>query len=126
MANRTFAFSYSKFSRVLLGILGTGPAFSNVTVSDVNVRVRMGWAFSATIPRAQIVSATPDRKPALMGYGVHGWRGKWAVNGSDDGIVKLTISPEIHARTVGIFAITLRELYLSLEDADGFLASLNG
>ncbi|MCC6705858.1 MAG: hypothetical protein IT334_13350 [Thermomicrobiales bacterium] len=58
-----------------------------------------------------------------MGWGVHGWRGKWVVNGSDDGIVKLTISPQIHARTL-IFAITLRELYLSLEDPEGFLAAL--
>ncbi|MCC6704786.1 MAG: hypothetical protein IT334_07895, partial [Thermomicrobiales bacterium] len=99
MSQRTFAFSYSKFNRALLRILGLGPGLSRVTVTDDAVRVRMGWAFSATIPRAQIIAAGRDRKPPLMGWGVHGWRGKWVVNGSDDGIVKLTISPQIHART---------------------------
>jgi hypothetical protein len=46
------------------------------------------------------------------------------VNGSDDGIVKLTINPPAHVRMM-VFAFKARELYVSLEDPDGFLATLN-
>lgn len=118
-----FAISYSGLNRPLLTVLGMGTGQSGVVVTDTEVRVRMGWAFNAAIPRERITSAERGTKPALFGWGVHGWRGRWVVNGSDRGIVRLTIDPPILTRTL-IFAIQPRELFVSLEEPDRFLATL--
>ncbi len=58
-----------------------------------------------------------------MGWGVHGWRGRWLVNGSSHGIVVLGIDPPARARTLGL-PVRLRELAVSLEDPVGFAAAL--
>jgi len=125
MATRTFPISYSRFNRAFMSLLLMGPSRSGVTVSDDFVDVRMGWAFDARIPRTQITAAAPGEKPRLSGWGVHGWGGTWTVNGSSEGIVKLTIDPPVHARTL-VFAIKLHTLYVSLEDTAGLIAALEG
>lgn len=84
----------------------------------------MGWAFDARIPRHQITSAARGKKPRFAGWGVHGRRGVWTVNGTDRGMVKLTIDPPVYVRSL-IFAISLRVLFVSLDDADGFITELN-
>jgi hypothetical protein len=94
-----------------------------VTVTETDVHVRMGWAFDATIPRARITSAARATKPAMFGWGVHGWNGRWVVNGSDSGIVRLTIDPPILTRML-IFALRPRELFISLDEPDRFLTAL--
>lgn len=124
MSTRQFSISYTSFNRKLLKVFGMGPNKSSVAVTETDVRVRMGWGFDGTIPRNLIVSATRAEKPAGKGWGVHGWAGSWVVNGSDEGIVKLTIDPPVHARMI-IFAVKLRELYVSLDDPEGFLAAIN-
>jgi hypothetical protein len=124
MRTQQFSISYTRFNRVLFKVLGMGRNQSGVTVSDSTVRVHMGWGFDGTIARNHIVAATHARKPWWRGWGVHGWSGSWVVNGSDDGIVKLTINPPAHVRMM-VFAFKARELYVSLEDPDGFLATLN-
>lgn len=118
-----FAIAFSGLNKPLLALLGMGPGRSGVTVTDTDVRVRMGWAFNAAIPRDRITSAAKATKPALFGWGVHGWRGRWVVNGSDSGMVRLTIDPPMLTRTL-IFAIQPHELYISLEDPDRFLAAI--
>jgi hypothetical protein len=118
-----FSILYTGVNRPLLGLVGLGPSFSGVTVTDADVRIRMGWAMNAAIPRAHITAAVKADKPAMFGWGVHGWRGRWVVNGSDAGMVRLTIDPPVHARTL-VFAIRPHELYISLADPDGFLAAL--
>jgi len=121
--SKQFDINYTGINRPILSVFGLGPRFSRVTVSDTSVRIRMGWAFDATIPRDQISTAEKAKKPAMFGWGAHGWRGRWVVNGSDAGIVRLTIDPPVHARTL-LFAIRPHELYISFEDPDGFLAAL--
>ena len=118
-----FAISYSGLNKPLLAVLGMGPGRSGVVVTDSEVRVRMGWAFNAAIPRERITAAEKTTKPALFGWGVHGWRGRCVVNGSDSGIVRLAIDPPILTRTL-IFAIQPHELFISLEEPDRFLATL--
>ena len=122
-AEKTFTIRYTGINRPILSLVGLGPRWSGVTVTDAEVRVRMSWAFNAAIPRDRITEAVRAKKPALFGWGVHGWRGRWVVNGSDDGIVRLTIDPPIHARIL-IFAIKPHQLFISLDDPDGFLAAL--
>jgi hypothetical protein len=120
---RRFAFSYGVF-RLLLSVLGMGPAFSSVELDGENLRVRMGWAFRATIPVAHITGTRP-RQGLVGGIGVHGWRGRWLVNGATTGLLTLTIDPP--ARALAVFVPTrLRALTLSLEDPDGLSAALAG
>jgi hypothetical protein len=123
MATTKFPILFTGINLPILKAVGMGPARSAVTVTDDHVHVKMGWGFNGTIPRSQIKAAVRARKPKLAGWGVHGWGGKWTVNGSNDGIVKLTIEPRVMVRML-VFAITVRELHISLEDPDEFLAAI--
>jgi hypothetical protein len=118
---RTFGFRYGAL-RLLLSVLGMGPAFSSVEVDDDSLRVRMGWAFRTTIAVRHITDVRA-RQGLVGGIGVHGWGGRWLVNGAATGLVTLTIDPPGHASVIFI-AVRLRELTVSLEDPDAFLAAL--
>jgi hypothetical protein len=59
----------------------------------------------------------------VTGWGVHGWRGTWLVNGSADGLVRLDIDPPVKARTAMV-PVRLRTLRVSLADPTAFLADL--
>ncbi|HEX4984197.1 MAG TPA: hypothetical protein VFV63_21010, partial [Ilumatobacteraceae bacterium] len=59
----------------------------------------------------------------VWGWGVHGWRGRWLVNGSSHGIVVVGIDPPAKARVLGV-PVRLRELAISLEDPAGFAAAI--
>ena len=108
--------------RLLLTVLGMGPGLSGAELEGDTLRVRMGWAFRATIPVDGITGARP-RQGLVGGIGVHGWRGRWLVNGATTGLVVLAIDPTVRAWATGV-PVRLRELTLSLEDPDGFLAAL--
>ena len=54
---------------------------------------------------------------------VHGWRGKWLVNGSSSGLVRIDLEPPAHART-GPVPITVRELTVSVDDREELVAAL--
>src|ERR1700680_3018948 len=116
-----FRFSYGVF-RPLLSLLGMGPRFSRVELEDGTLRVRMGWAFRASIPAHQITAVQP-RSGLVGGIGVHGWRGRWLVNGATTGLVAITVDPSVRALGTGVPA-KLRELPLSLEDPDALVAAL--
>jgi hypothetical protein len=119
----SFALDYSRFNGVLLSLLGLGPARSGVEVDHASVRVRMGWAFRAELPRSAVRAASRQERLPFPGWGVHGWRGRWLVNGSSRGLVRIELEPASTARTVG-FRISLRELWLSLEQPDELVAVL--
>lgn len=118
-----FALSFNVFMRVLCGLLRMGPAQSGVWIDDHTVRVRMGWAFSATFSLDDVASADHLEHLAWWwGQGVHGFRGRCIVNGSNQGLVRLHLDPG--ARTGSWPRIPVHDLTLSLEDPDGFLAAL--
>ena len=120
-ATRTFAFRYGIF-RALLSVLGMGPRFSRVELRDGRLRVRMGVAFRARVPTERITGAL--RRTGLVGgIGVHGWRGRWLVNGSARGLVRLEIDPPTRA-FVMLFPVRLRELTLSLVEPDELVEAL--
>lgn len=111
------------FWHALLVLLGLGPRRSSVVIDPDEVRIRMGWAFRATIDRRSMgAQAVADTSP-WAGIGVHGWRGRWLVNGSVSGIVRIDIDPPSRARVMGV-PIRLHTLLVSLDDPDGFLAGL--
>jgi hypothetical protein len=90
-------------------LIGLSPARSGVWVGRDSLRV-MG--FRAEIPRWAVREIGPDGA-AVGGWGVHGWRGRWLVNGSSSGLVRLEIEPEVQAWVMGI-PVRLRTLRLSL------------
>ncbi len=111
--------------RIFMVVLLAGPRHSAIRVSDDAVEVKMGvggWAFGGTVPRSSIVEIKTLTGP-VWAWGAHGWKGRWLVNGSSDGLVSLTLQPPAPARTLG-YPLKVRELVLSLADPDGFVSEL--
>lgn len=117
-----FAFRYDQWVGWVLGLLGSGRSRSWVDVHDEEVEVRLGIAFSSTVSRSSIVSVS-GRRGRVLGWGAHGWRGRWLVNGSSKGLVVLHLEPPARGRVLG-FPVTVRELALSLENPLGFCHAL--
>jgi hypothetical protein len=116
-----FGIYYGAWRPLLVG-LGMGPRFSGVELDDDELHVKMGWAFRARVQRATITGAQTVTG-RVGGVGVHGWRGRWLVNGSMERIVGLDIEPSGRAIATG-FPVHLHYLALSLEDPEAFLAAL--
>ena len=118
---KRFAIRYGAFGP-LLSLLGLGPWRSGLELDGERLQVRMGWGFSATVPRAQIRSA--EHSEGLVGgIGVHGWRGRWLVNGAASGLVALHIEPPARAWAIGV-PVKLTSLRVSVEDPDALLRAL--
>jgi len=114
--------SFNRFMRILMTPLLAGPRRCRVQVGAEHLYVTMGagaWAFAALIPRASILRVAPDTR-RVGGWGAHGWRGRWLVNGSSRGMVCVDIDPPARASCFG-FPIKLRQLRLSLEDPERFV-----
>ena len=80
----------------MMGVVGMTPSRCYVDVDDTHVRVRMGMWFELDTERSVVRSAEPDHE-RVLGWGVHGWRDRWLVNGSSSGIVRLTLDPSARA-----------------------------
>jgi hypothetical protein len=121
---RRFPVRFGAFNTVLMTVLGIGPGRAYAELGDDDLVVRMGWAFSARIPRAAVVEAAPLGRYVWWAYGVHAaGRKRWIVNGSGHRVVRLRFEPLQRGRVSGI-PVRLRELWISLQDPDGFLAAL--
>ena len=118
-----FQIRYDRWCGWMLGLLGMGRRYSHVTVGSDAVVVRMGWSFSSRIDRAAIRSVARD-DGSVWGWGVHGWRGRWLVNGSSHGLVRIEIDPPSRSAVVG-FPVRLRTLRVSVVDPDGLVAALS-
>jgi hypothetical protein len=119
--SQRFNFSYGAL-RLLLTLLGLGPGLSRIEVRPAEVVVRMGWGFRTTIPRGSITRAYDDQAMGL-GIGVHGWRGRYLVNGSMSGIVTIEVQPACRASLMGL-PVRLTKLQVSAEDPSGLVASI--
>ena len=117
-----YTFSYHGIGGWVTRALGLGPRFSNIEVSDETVKVRFGWAFRASIPRRSIIAAAPGSGRPFS-RGAHGWRGRWLVNGSADGLVTLTIEPATRAWVTGV-PVKLRELTVSVDAPSELMEAL--
>jgi hypothetical protein len=101
--------------------LGLGPQNSELRVEAGNLRVKMGWAFTASIPLASIRSAEASSE-RVFEAGVHGSRNRWLVNGSRKGLVKLTMDPPARAK-VWRRSVTVSSLVVSVTDPDALIAA---
>ncbi|MEA2130368.1 MAG: hypothetical protein QOJ85_3259, partial [Solirubrobacteraceae bacterium] len=113
-----------RFGRLkpLFTLLGITPGWSYIDVAPDIVRVRMGWAFGADVSRTSIRSARRVRN--AISIGVHGWRGRWLVNGAAGPLVAVAIDPPAPARVLG-FPVRLRELVVSVDDPDALIRALS-
>src|SRR5258705_10772237 len=119
MKSVEFQFSYNAFIRVLMTPMLLGPRYSTVRVDDDHVSVRMGlggWAFAAIVPRASITEVARAAGPVL-GWGVHGWRGLWLVNGPSKGPVRIKIEARARGRWLGV-PLLICKLTVSLREPD--------
>jgi len=125
MAETTrFPIRFSSANGILFRGLLIPPSSASVELDPDTIHVRMSWAFSARIPRRLVAKAGPGKPPTIrFTAGAHGWRGRWLVNGAADGIVTMELAEPVRAHVSG-FPIRLKELSVSLEDPDGFLAAL--
>ena len=109
-----FPIRFDGWYRILSSALLLRPSDSYVELNGDHLSVRMGWAFSARIPRSSVV-ATTLLDTAPLSRGVHGFAGRWLVNGSGEGILVLDLKPTEQARVLG-FPVRLRQLLVSLDD----------
>ncbi|WP_197084893.1 hypothetical protein [Saccharothrix sp. ST-888] len=117
-----FPIRYDSWFVPLATAFGLGRRRAGVRIGEGVVTVRLGWAFRARIPLNTIRSAGPD-SGGVTGWGVHGFGGHWLVNGSAKGLVRLELDPPVRAYAVQV-PVRLRELRLSLDQPDVFLAAL--
>ncbi len=112
-------FTGANKAMVLLGVV---PEHCRVEVDDGELRVRMAWLFRLDVPRAQVRSVARD-DGRVWGWAAHGWRGKWVVNGSSSGLVRIELDPAGHGRVAG-FDVEVRVLMVSVEDPDALVEAL--
>ena len=122
MTPTRFTIRYGRWCGWLLGLIGIGRRFSGVEVTTTEVVVTMGWAFRWRFPRAAIVSVEHDHD-RVWGWGVHGWRRVWLVNGSSHGLVRIVIDPAVRGRVVMV-SCRIDTVRVSVEDPDGLIAAL--
>ncbi|MBS2028271.1 MAG: hypothetical protein JST54_10230 [Deltaproteobacteria bacterium] len=115
-----FEATYGALSTMLF----LAPADSYVDVLDDAIEVRMAWAFRARFPKDSVRHAAPGAHVPLT-RGVHGWAGRWLVNGSGDGILTLDLAPTQRARVMG-FPVKLKQLMVSVDEPDVVAAKLRG
>ena len=113
-AGQRFPIRFDRAYAVLSRALFLSPSDSYVAIDGDEVAVRMAWGFRARFPRATVEGVgLLENHP--ISRGVHGFGGRWLVNGSGDGIVSIKLAQPQRAWVMG-FPVRLRELMVSLED----------
>ncbi len=124
MNTKQFPILFDSWYGIVSGAMLLPPANSYVEVDDEAVRVRMGWAFRAHFPRTAVASATEAHERPLS-RGVHGFAGRWLVNGSARGILTIDLMPVQRGYVMG-FPVRLRRLMVSVADPAALAAALVG
>jgi hypothetical protein len=106
---------YSRAWRWLLTIVGIPRSAAYVHVTGDDVKVCMGWAFRVVFSRLDVIEVIDQR--SVVSVGVHGWRGRWLVNGANSPIAAIRLSRPAQARMLG-FRVEVRELMVSVDDRD--------
>ena len=105
--------------RALFAILGLPGRWCYLELGPDVVSVRMGWAFRSAVRRHSIVAITHGAN--VLSIGVHGWCGRWIINGAAGPIVALTIDPVARGRLIG-WPVRVRELRVSVDDPAALIA----
>ena len=97
----------------LLAIIGASEGFADIRVDERRVRVRMGVGFLARFERSNVRSVEPYR--TCMSVGVHGWNGRWLVNGAHRPIASVQLVVPVRAWVLG-FPVRVQQLLVSVTD----------
>ena len=119
---RRFSIRFDAWYATLSSALLLPPSGSYVEVDREQVRVRMCWAFRCRFPRAAVVSAAQSPKRPLS-RGVHGFAGRWLVNGSAQGILVIDLALGQRGYVMG-FPVRLRQLMISVWEPAALAAML--
>lgn len=120
-APAAFHFDYLPVLSPLFFLLRLNAFCSRILLHAGELEVCMGWAFSARIPLSRVRAVARDAA-WVGGIGVHGFGGRWLVNGSHRNIVRLDIEGA-PARVMGV-PLTLTSLRLSVAEVEAFVAAL--
>ena len=113
---------FERWYALLSSALLLFPSDSFLEIRDDEVECRMGWAFRARFPRSAVSGAKRGERYPLS-RGVHGFGGRWLVNGSGDGIVSIELEPPQRAHVLGV-PVKLRQLLVSVDDPAALAAGL--
>jgi hypothetical protein len=109
---------YEIFSKVAL----MPPDDSYIDVGEDEIEVRMSYGFRTRFPRSAVADVSSvERRP--WSRGIHGWNGRWLVNGSGRGIVQIDLEPRQRAYVCGI-PVRLRQLLVSVDDPEAAASAL--
>jgi len=108
-----FPIKYAKFWSWILRTVLVPPRLAYIEIDGNDVRVRMSYAFRARFTRGDISNVGTHRP--VISIGVHGWRGRWLVNGAHRPIARITFALPVKARVLGV-GVHLRELLVSVDD----------
>ena len=111
---KRFQIYFDPWYRVLSFLVGLPPSGSYIELSEDQVKVRMSWAFRSRFPRSAVSEVSVVSKKPLS-RGVHGFCGRWLVNGSGKGILSIKLNPVQRAYVMG-FPVRLKELLISVEN----------
>jgi hypothetical protein len=124
MKLQRFPILFDPWYAALSSALFLPPASSSVEVDTLQVRVQMGWAFRTRFPRTFVTRvAEMDTRP--LSRGVHGFAGRWLVNGSGRGILIIDLEPVQRGYVLG-FPVRLRQLMVSVAEPSKLAATLTG
>jgi hypothetical protein len=118
-----FPIRFDAWYRLMSTVVFLPPSSAYVLVEGDSVEVRMSWAFRARFPRSVVASAAQTHM-AVLSRGVHGFAGRWLVNGSAEGLVSVDLAGRAQAYVLG-FPIRLRRLIVSVDDPVGLVAALS-
>jgi hypothetical protein len=108
----------------VVGRVATLGSKGRVEVDEDVVRVRMGVAFRADVPREDIRSVRVVKPTLLAGIGVHWWLGAWVVNGRPGPAVELRLARPLRATVLGI-PVHPRRILIAVEDPEALVDELS-
>jgi hypothetical protein len=106
--------------RWLLPIFGLPARLAYISIGDT-VKIRMSWAFRVKFSKADVMEVVNFRP--VMSIGVHGFRGRWLVNGAHRPIAVIRLQQPARGLVVG-FPLKVREILVSVDDRDALQAAL--
>lgn len=107
------AIKYTQPYTAILFATGAPPSAAYIEVDGDMVRAHMGRLFRAEFARTAVASVEQVRR--VVSVGVHGWKGRWIVNGTNGPIARVVLDTPARARVVGV-PVRLRELLVSVDD----------
>ena len=116
-----FPIRYGKPWSWLLTVLLLPARLAYISINGDTVKVRMSWAFRAKFPKSSVMEVVNFRP--VVSVGVHGWKGRWLVNGANRPIAVIRLSEPARGFVIG-FPVKLREVLVSVDDRDGLRSAL--